>query len=42
MVALQKDRIEVVPIADVAGEPRLVPTDSELILKAKAVGTSFG
>jgi len=42
MVALQGDEITSVPIAEVAGRQRLVPSDSPLIMAGLSVGTSFG
>ncbi len=42
MVVLRDGRIDSVPIAEVAGKVRTVPTDHPLIAAARAVGTSFG
>ncbi len=42
MLALQGNRIKAVPIQEVAGQKRLVPTDHPLIATARLVGTSFG
>jgi ATP-dependent phosphofructokinase / diphosphate-dependent phosphofructokinase len=42
MLALQGNRIRHVPISDVAGCKRLVPTDHPLIASGRLVGTSFG
>ncbi len=42
MVALRGSQIVSVPISEVAGKNKFVPPDHELILAAKALGTSFG
>ncbi|MDI6778675.1 MAG: ATP-dependent 6-phosphofructokinase [Bacteroidota bacterium] len=42
MVSLQRREVVTVPIADAIGKLRLVAPDSQLILAARSVGTSFG
>jgi 6-phosphofructokinase 1 len=42
MVCLAAGEIGSVPLADVSGAARTVPTDSPLLATARAVGTSFG
>lgn len=42
MVSLQRREVVTVPIADAIGKLRLVPPDSQLIMAARSVGTSFG
>jgi 6-phosphofructokinase 1 len=42
MVALRNNHISSVPLADVAGKLKLVESDSQLVLKAKNMGTCFG
>ncbi|HEV2670853.1 MAG TPA: ATP-dependent 6-phosphofructokinase [Gemmatimonadales bacterium] len=42
MVALQPPRIVPVPIADAIATPRQVPLDSDTIMTARDLGTSFG
>lgn len=42
MVALQSNKIVVVPIEKVASEPHLVPIDSDIIRTARHLGISFG
>jgi 6-phosphofructokinase 1 len=42
MLALQGNRLQLVPIAEVAGRKRLVPLDHPLIAAARRVGTCFG
>lgn len=42
MVSLQRREVVTVPIADTIGKLRLVAPDSQLILAARSVGTSFG
>lgn len=42
MVALQKDAIQRVPLAKVAGKPYNVPLDHELIKAGRSIGVSFG
>jgi 6-phosphofructokinase 1 len=42
MVALQPPRIVPVPIADAIATPRRVPLDSDTIVTARDLGTSFG
>lgn len=42
MVALHGNKIINVPLKDVAGKVRLVPTDHPLILKARHMGVCFG
>ena len=42
MVVHRDGRIDSVPIADVAGKVRTVPTDDPLIEAARSLGTSFG
>lgn len=42
MVALQNDLIVTVPISQVAAEPRLVPTASDIIVAARNIGMNFG
>lgn len=41
-VALRGAEVDSLPLADVGGEPRLVPGDHALVAAARAVGTSFG
>jgi len=42
MLALQSNRLKLVPIAEVAGRKRLVPVDHALIAAGRRVGTCFG
>ena len=42
MVALQKNEITSVPIADVVGKPHNVPPDDQLVVAGRAMGISFG
>ncbi len=42
MVSLRAGAMDSVPIADVAGRRRCVPSDHELIAAARAIGTTFG
>lgn len=42
MVAIHGDTITSVPLADVAGKTRLVPTNHELILQGESMGICFG
>jgi ATP-dependent phosphofructokinase / diphosphate-dependent phosphofructokinase len=42
MIALQGGVLKHVPIADVAGQKRLVPLDHPLVAAGRLVGTSFG
>jgi ATP-dependent phosphofructokinase / diphosphate-dependent phosphofructokinase len=42
MVALQQNRLTSVPLIDVAGKIRTVPTDAPMLAAALSVGTSFG
>jgi 6-phosphofructokinase 1 len=42
MVALQGNSIGLVPIKEIGGRTRTVPTDHPLLEVAKAVGTSLG
>ncbi len=42
MVAIDGDSITSVPLADVAGKTRLVPTEHELILQGQSMGVCFG
>jgi len=42
MVALQKNELVRVPLSEVANKTKRVPLDDDLIVAAKAVGTSFG
>lgn len=42
MVCLQGGAVASVPIGEVAGEPRLVPTDHPLVRTARCLGVSFG
>jgi len=42
MAALRKGQIVSAPLAEAAGQLRLVPTDHPLVLAARACGTSFG
>ncbi len=42
MLALQGNQLKAVPIHEVAGNKRLVPTDHPLLMAARRVGTSFG
>ena len=42
MVAFHPPNIESVPLADIVGKQRLVPTDFDLVTTAKSVGVSFG
>ena len=42
MLALQGNRLVEVPLAQVAGQTRMVPVDHPLITSARALGVSFG
>jgi 6-phosphofructokinase 1 len=42
MVALRKDEIVSVPLAEVSGKLKLVEPDDPLVMQAKSMGTSFG
>jgi 6-phosphofructokinase 1 len=42
MVALRTPRIELVPLAELAGEVRTVPVDHQLIAAAEAIGVNMG
>ena len=42
MVALRENRIDFVPMSEVAGKVRNVPFDDSLVLAARAIGTSMG
>ena len=42
MVALNNDKIEKIPLADIAGKLRMVDPKSDIIREAKDVGISFG
>lgn len=42
MVSLRGTEVVAVPLADVIRRQRLVPPDSQLLIAARAVGTSFG
>ncbi|NNF03524.1 MAG: 6-phosphofructokinase, partial [Rhodothermales bacterium] len=42
MVAVRESRITSIPLGDVAGKTRVVPSDSPLVKAALSVGTSFG
>lgn len=42
MVALKNDEIVSVPLADVAGQIKLVEPDNPLVVQARNMGTSFG
>ncbi len=42
MVAIHGDTITSVPLADVAGKTRLVPTNHELMLQGESMGICFG
>jgi 6-phosphofructokinase 1 len=42
MVALQPPNIVTVPLAEIVGKQRLVPTDYDLVRTARALGISFG
>ena len=42
MIVMRGGRVTHIPIDEVAGRQRLVPTDSPLIATAKATGTAFG
>jgi ATP-dependent phosphofructokinase / diphosphate-dependent phosphofructokinase len=42
LVVMQKGRITSVPLAEVAGQQRLVPLDHPLIAAARGIGTCFG
>ena len=42
MVALKGNRITAVPIKDAIAKQRLVSPDDDMVLAARAVGTSFG
>ena len=42
LVVMQKMQVTSVPLADVAGKQRTVPTDHPLIAAARGVGTCFG
>jgi len=42
MVALQPPNIVTVPLAEIVGKQRRVPTDYDLVRTARALGISFG
>ena len=42
MLALQGNQLKAVPIAEIAGHKKLVPTDHPLVRCGRLVGTSFG
>ncbi|WP_437924394.1 ATP-dependent 6-phosphofructokinase [Sorangium sp. So ce291] len=42
MVALRANRIELVPLADVAGKTKTVPLDSDTVVTAREMGLCFG
>ena len=42
MVALNNDKIEKIPLADIAGKLKMVDPKSDIIREAKDVGISFG
>jgi 6-phosphofructokinase 1 len=42
MVALRNDELVAIPLSETAGKLKLVPTDHDLILQAKQLGTFFG
>jgi 6-phosphofructokinase 1 len=42
MVALQKNQIINMPLADIAGKPGNVPVDGDLVAAARAINISFG
>ena len=42
MVALQKNELTSIPLEEVAGRNRTIPTDAPMVAAALAVGTSFG
>ena len=42
MLALQGSRLQLVPLAEVAGRIRQVPLDHPLIASSRRVGTAFG
>ena len=42
MLALQGNQLKTVPVAEVAGNKRLVPIDHPLLEAGRMVGTSFG
>ena len=42
MVALQNNRIVAVPLSEVAGKLKAVPTDCDTIQSARDIGVSFG
>lgn len=42
MVALNNDKIEKIPLADIAGKLKMVDPQSDIIREAKSVGISFG
>ena len=42
MVALRNNEIVAVPLSEVAGKLKMVPTDDQMIETARAIGISFG
>jgi 6-phosphofructokinase 1 len=42
MVGLDPPHVRAVPLADALSEVKSVPLDSDIILTARAIGTSFG
>lgn len=42
MVAWRSGKVDIVPLSDIAGRNRVVPTDHPLLAVARGVGTSFG
>jgi phosphofructokinase-like protein len=42
MASLQRNEVVTVPLANAVGKQRLVPTDSQLLFAARAVGTCLG
>jgi len=42
MVALRENKIEFVPLSDVAGKLKLVEPNDPLVIQAQKMGTSFG
>lgn len=42
MVSLKNDKIESIPLQEVAGKLKLVPPDHDLIIEGKRMGISFG
>lgn len=42
MTCVKENKIDIIPISEVAGKTKLVDTDSDIIRQAKFAGLSFG